>query len=69
MVGRTVRVAAMQRFIGHERAKRLFAALQPSYVPGPGCPEPFDLGLGFRHTGRVEGDEIVLELPLEDDAT
>lgn len=36
-----------------------------SFVPGPGSPEPFYLGLGFRHTGRVEGRELVLELSLQ----
>jgi diamine N-acetyltransferase len=35
-----------------------------SYVPGPGCPEPFYRRLGFRPTGRMEGSEVVLELPL-----
>jgi hypothetical protein len=30
----------------------------------PGCPEPFYLGLGFRHAGRVDGSGIGLELPL-----
>ena len=54
----------MMRFIEHVRAKGLFASLELSYVPGPGCPEAFYLGLGFRHTGKVDGNEIVLELPL-----
>jgi diamine N-acetyltransferase len=40
-----------------------------SYVPGPGCPEPFYLGIGFRHTGRVDGNEIILEYPLHESAT
>lgn len=56
--------AALQQVIAHVRAKGLFSALQLSFVPGPGCPEPFYLGLGFRHTGRVDGGETVLELPL-----
>jgi hypothetical protein len=30
-----------------------------------GYPEPFYLGLGFRHTGRVDGAEIVLEHRLD----
>ena len=62
--GRGIGTAAMMRVIEHVRAKGLFASLELSYVPGPGCPEPFYLGLGFRHTGRIEGNEIVLELPL-----
>lgn len=50
------------------RSKGLFERLELSYVPGPGCPEPFYLGLGFRHTGRVDGKEVVLELPLGENA-
>lgn len=56
--------AAMQQVIQHARATGRFASLTLSYVPGPGCPEPFYRSLGFRHTGRLDGDEVVLELPL-----
>jgi diamine N-acetyltransferase len=63
--GRGIGTAAMMRVIEHVRAKGLFTSLELSYLPGPGCPEPFYLGLGFRHTGRVAGNEIVLELPLQ----
>ena len=62
--GRGVGRAAMQRVIEALRARDCFDALEVSYVPGPGCPEPFYVGLGFRHTGRVEEGEAVLELPL-----
>lgn len=55
--------AALLKVIEHARGKG-FRTLELSYVPGPGCPEPFYLGLGFRHTGRVDGQEVVLELPL-----
>ncbi len=57
--------AAMRRVIEHVRAKGRFETLELSYVPGPGCPEPFYLSLGFRHTGRTDGNEVVLELPLD----
>ncbi len=57
--------AALQQVIAHVRRKGCFTALELSYVPGPGCPEPFYLSLGFRHTGRVDDGEIVLELPLD----
>lgn len=40
------------------------AGLAARDVPGPGCPEPFYRSLGFRHTGRLDEDEVVLELPL-----
>jgi diamine N-acetyltransferase len=58
--------AALLRVIEHVRGKGLFKTLELSYVPGPGCPEAFYLGLGFRHTARVDGKEIVLELPLSE---
>lgn len=63
--GRGIGRAAMQRVIEHVRSKGLFERLELSYVPGPGCPEPFYLSLGFRHTGRREDGEVVLELPLD----
>ena len=56
--------AALLQVIEHVRSKGLFTSLQLSYVPGPGCPEPFYLSLGFRHTGRVDEGEVILELPL-----
>ena len=62
------RVALLQVF-EHVRSKGLFKTLELSYVPGPGCPEPFYLSLGFSHTGRIEGNEIVLEVPLAESAT
>ena len=66
--GRGIGRIALLRVIEHVRSKGLFQTLKLSYVPGPGCPEPFYLGLGFRHTGEVEGDEVVLELPLSQTA-
>ena len=54
---------AVRMVIDHVRAKGL-RKLEVSYVPGPGSPEAFYLGLGFRHTGRIDEGEIVLELPL-----
>jgi len=62
--GRGIGRAAMRRVIDHVRERGVFRALWLSYVPGPGCPEPFYRSLGFQTTGRMEGDEIVLELPL-----
>ena len=60
--------AALLQLIEHVRKKNLFTKLELSFVPGPGCPEPFYLGLGFRHTGRVAGKEVVLEMPLIENA-
>ena len=62
--GRGIGREALKLVIAHVRAKGLFKSLQLSYVPGPGCPEAFYLGLGFRHTGKMDGKEVVLELPL-----
>jgi diamine N-acetyltransferase len=62
--GQGIGRAAMLQVIEHVRRKGLFTSLQLSYVPGPGCPEPFYLSLGFLHTGRTEQGEVVLELPL-----
>jgi diamine N-acetyltransferase len=63
--GKGIGAMALRQVIEHVTAKRRFKTLETSYVPGPGCPEPFYLGLGFRHTGRMDGVEVVLELPLE----
>ena len=62
--GQGVGRAAMQLVIEHVRAKGACRTLELSYVPGEGSPEPFYLGLGFRHTGEMDDDEVVLELPL-----
>ena len=61
---RGIGTAVILQIIEHVRFKGVFSSLTLSYVPGPGCPEPFYLGLGFRHTGRIDEDEIVLEFPL-----
>ncbi|HUG23375.1 GNAT family N-acetyltransferase [Piscinibacter sp.] len=61
---RRIGAAALDQVIAHVRNKDRFASLTTSYVPGPGCPEPFYLRAGFRHTGRLDDDEVVLELPL-----
>lgn len=56
--------AAIQEVIAHVRRKQRFTQLELSYVPGPDSPEPFYLSLGFRPTGRMDDDELVLELLL-----
>lgn len=66
--GKGIGRAALLRVIEHVRSKGLFDTLELSYVPGPGCPEPFYLGVGFRHTGRVDGQEVVLEFALKENA-
>jgi len=62
--GKGVGRAALLKVVEHVRSKKLFSKLELSYVPGAQSPELFYLGLGFRPNGRVEGGEVVLELPL-----
>ena len=59
---------ALLHVIEHVRRRGRFKTLQLSYVPGPGCPEPFYIGLGFHHTGKVDGNEVVLEYSLQEGA-
>jgi len=62
--GRGIGRAALEQVIAHVRAKGLFTTLETSYVPGPGCPEPFYRGLGFEPNGEMDEDEVVLVLRL-----
>ena len=62
--GRGIGREALNLVIEHVRAKGHFMSLELSYVPGPGCPAHFYLGLGFRHTGRLDGDQVVLAFNL-----
>jgi len=62
--GRGYGRAALLQVIEHARGKGLFDTLELSYVPGPGCPEPFYRSLGFRPNGRLDEGEIVLEVAL-----
>lgn len=50
-----------------ERARTLLpgGVMFTSYVPGEGCPGPFYHRLGFQETGKLDGSERVLRLPLE----
>jgi diamine N-acetyltransferase len=62
--GRGIGKAAILQVIEHVRGKGLFDKLELSYVPGPGCPEPFYRSLGFKPNGKMDGIEVVMELPL-----
>jgi diamine N-acetyltransferase len=62
--GKGIGAQALEAVIAHVRSKGIFTALQVSYVPGEGCPEPFYRQAGFKPTGKVDGGEIVLELKL-----
>ncbi len=56
--------AAMLLVIEHVRRKGLFKKLAISYVPEEGGPEQLYLSLGFRPTGEMDEDEVIMELPL-----
>jgi diamine N-acetyltransferase len=62
--GQGVGAEALRQVIDHVRGKGLFSVLVTSYVPGDGCPEPFYRKAGFQPTGKMDGSEVVLELPL-----
>ena len=62
--GRGVGEAAMALVIAHARSRGA-RELVLSYVPGPGCPEPFYRKLGFEPTGAVEEGEVVMSRSLE----
>jgi len=56
--------AAMLQVIEHVQRKGLFTKLAISYVPEEGGPEHLYLSLGFRPTGEMDEDEVVMELLL-----
>ncbi len=55
---------AMQHVIEHVRAQPSAEELKASYVPIPGGPWPFYRSFGFEPTGEMEGNEVVIRLPL-----
>jgi diamine N-acetyltransferase len=61
--GRGVGAAALRLVVAHVRGLGAREFLT-SYVPGEGCPGPFYEKYGFRATGALEEDEIVLALAL-----
>lgn len=66
--GQGVGAAALQQVIEYVRSKGRFTVLSVSYVPEPGSAEGLYLRAGFQHTGRMDEDEVILELPLGPDA-
>jgi len=55
---------AMQKLIEHVRGRPGAKDLKASYVPIPGGPWPFYQSIGFKPTGEMEGDEVVVRLAL-----
>jgi diamine N-acetyltransferase len=62
--GRGYGRAAMALLADHVRSLPGATQLVTSWVPGPGSPEGFYLGLGFEPTGEVDDGEIVGRLVL-----
>jgi len=56
--------AAMEQVIDYVRTRPRAAELLTSWVPKPGGPEAFYLGLGFVPTGEVDEGEVVGRLVL-----
>jgi diamine N-acetyltransferase len=59
-IGREV----MRQVVAYVRSRPGIADFYTSYVPQPGGPGPFYLGLGFEPNGEVDDGEIVLVYPL-----
>ena len=51
--------------LAHARSRPGVRELSTSYVPGPGCPAEFYLGLGFVPTGVIDDGEIVMAYSFE----
>ncbi|APV49872.1 hypothetical protein BWI17_09370 [Betaproteobacteria bacterium GR16-43] len=55
---------ALKLLIARARTLLPDGVMLTSYVPGEGCPGPFYLRHGFVETGKLDGIERVLRLPL-----
>jgi diamine N-acetyltransferase len=64
-IGREV----MRLVVEYVRSRPGVRSFYTSYVPEPGGPGPFYLGLGFVPNGEVEDGEIVVIYPLHEGAT
>jgi diamine N-acetyltransferase len=63
--GRGYGAAAVGLVVDHVRTRPDAEVLYTSVVEGgPACPLPFYLAQGFRNTGRIHDDELVLALDL-----
>lgn len=62
--GRGYGRAAILQLIEHVRTLPNATELLVSWVPEPGGPAPFYLGLGFEPTGEVDGAEVIARLRL-----
>lgn len=58
-------IAALRLLIEHAHSLEGVTRLRTSYVPAPGNASPLYERVGFRPTGELDDDEVVLELVLE----
>lgn len=63
-IGREVMRLVVQQVRSRPGVRRFYT----SYVPEPGGPGPFYLGLGFEPNGEVDDGEVVLVYPLHREA-
>lgn len=56
---------AIALLVTYVRTRPAARELLVDYHPGPHSPREFYLKQGFRDTGRIEGGEVVLSLPLD----
>lgn len=64
--GKSYGKRAVEQLIAYVRTRPNATELLVSYHPGEGSPADFYRKLGFQETGRMEGNEIVLRLPLNE---
>jgi diamine N-acetyltransferase len=53
----------IRQIVRHVASRPGLRSFYTSYVPGPGSPAPFYLGLGFVPTGEIDDGEVVAEYP------
>lgn len=56
--------AALRLVLDHARSRGAFSKFTTSYVPGDGSPVGVYERAGFKHTGEVDEDELVMEVDL-----
>lgn len=58
---------AVEQLVEYVKTRPQANELFVSYVPGEGSPGEFYRKLGFSETGDVQGEEVVMRLPIEPD--
>lgn len=55
---------AIRLVVEYVRSRPKIKSFRTSFVPGPGSPGPFYIGLGFEPNGEVDDGEVVALYPL-----